>query len=282
MLVLIACDIKQESSEITDAFLGEITLMKCPFCSREIAAAWQLMLANTDPLGRQIQAAPSISSQIPPKEGVSIGGHSSVQVYWLICQNEECRQIVVQVRRNAPPAKQGDAVEYKSWIVVPERVGLPSVDASVPKSMREDYLEAWKILDDSPRMSAVLARRVLADLLKTYANFNQFSLTARIDEFVEDTQHPSRLRENLHYLREMGDMSAHTQEAQVQPPAQSEPATSEPPEKEIINVSLEEAQWTLKVVEDLFDYFIVAPEKDKRMRASFDQKIKAAGRKPLT
>jgi hypothetical protein len=70
----------------------------------------------------------------------------------------------------------------------------------------------------------------------------------------------------LHYLREIANFSAHTQ-------------TTE--EEEVINVTDEEAQWTLKVVADLFDYFIVAPKKDEDLRAAFDKKLEAAGRKRI-
>ena len=72
--------------------------------------------------------------------------------------------------------------------------------------------------------------------------------------------------ENLHYLREMGDFAAHRQEDD---------------EQKVIDVSPEEAQWTLKVVADLFDYFIVAPAKDEQLRKSFDKKLEAANRKPI-
>jgi hypothetical protein len=67
-------------------------------------------------------------------------------------------------------------------------------------------------------------------------------------------------------LREIADFSAHTQTDQ---------------DDEIINVTLEEAQWTLKIVADLFDYFIVAPKKDEELRTAFDKKIEAAGRKRI-
>jgi hypothetical protein len=144
--------------------------------------------------------------------------------------------------------------------------------------MSEDYREASVILDDSPRMSAVLSRRVLADLLDKYAELKDKNLVDRIDKFIADKTHPSRIRENLHYLREMGNFGAHTQEnksPQVASPQQG------PSEATVINVSKEEAEWTIKVVEDLFDYFIVAPEKDKFLRMAFDQKIKDAKRKPI-
>jgi hypothetical protein len=37
----------------------------------------------------------------------------------------------------------------------------------------------------------------------------------------------------------------------------------------------------LKVVNDLFDYFIVAPAKDAEQRKAFDKKIADANRKPI-
>jgi hypothetical protein len=50
---------------------------------------------------------------------------------------------------------------------------------------------------------------------------------------------------------------------------------------EIINVTREEAEWTLDVVDRLFDYFIVAPAKDKALHETWDEKLKATGRKPI-
>jgi hypothetical protein len=50
---------------------------------------------------------------------------------------------------------------------------------------------------------------------------------------------------------------------------------------EIIEVSREEAEWTLDVVDDLFDYFIVGPERDKARRADMDKKLKKAGRRAI-
>lgn len=265
-----------------------IVYMECPFCLHDIAAAWQHMSSSTDELGRpRQQYLPYLSTHLPAKDGAYIAGQSQVSVQWLICQNTDCKHIVVQVNRSVPPEKLGDSVRQEEWIVVPRRKNLPQVDNLVPIPMREDYLEAWTILEDSPRMSSVLSRRVLADLLKQFAGKKQFSLATRIESFIADTQHPSRLRENLHYLREMGDFSAHTQESQtaqnpqVQDPSAATVADQTQTDTKIINVTPEEAQWTLKVVDDLFDYFIVAPEKDKQLRAAFDAKIKAAGRKAI-
>jgi hypothetical protein len=198
--------------------------------------------------------------------------HVTVHPQWLICQNTKCRQVIVQIARHETLAS-GGVIETDTWIAVPKRRVPVTVDASVPLAMRQDYIEAWNILDDSWRMSSVLSRRILGDLLRKFDGSNFRSLNKQIEAFIGAPQHPSRLKENLQYLREMGDFAAHTQEDQ-------DPATGTEPQ--IIDVSKEEAEWTLKVVADLFDYFITGPEKDKKQRAAFDEKIKKAGRKPLT
>jgi hypothetical protein len=84
------------------------------------------------------------------------------------------------------------------------------VDELVRDPFAKDFREACLILDDSPRMSSVLSRRILADLLEQYANLTDYKVATRIDKFIADITHPSRLRDNLHYLREIGDFSAHT------------------------------------------------------------------------
>jgi Domain of unknown function (DUF4145) len=161
---------------------------------------------------------------------------------------------------------------------VPKVKGVPPLDNLVVDPMRKDYIEAFTILDDSPRMSSVLSRRILADLLKQYAGLTQFNLEQRIDAFVLDTKHPRRLRENLHYFREMGNFGAHTQEQAAAAAAAAPQPTADPV---IIDVDKTEAEWSLKVVADLFDYFIVAPAKDAEKRVAFDKKIADANRKPI-
>ena len=213
------------------------------------------------------QFTQQVASQVPPKEDMPTGGAVTVTVKWLVCQNTECRQILVQINRNEQIyGGTGRQPKSESWIALPKKKAPPQVSVQVPDPSRSDYIEADTILEDSPRMSSVLSRRILADLLKQYAKIDNPNLVSQVDAFVKDLHHPSRLRENLHYLREMGNFGAHTQVDD---------------EQQIINVSLEEAQFTLKVIGDLFDYFIVAPKRDELIRAEFDKKLDAAGRKAI-
>jgi len=115
-------------------------------------------------------------------------------------------------------------------------------------------------------MSAVLARRILADLLEQYAGNKEFGLADRIDAFNKKAAHPRDLRESLHHFREVANLGAHTE-------------TSD--QGQTVRIEREEAEWTLSLVERLFEYLIVSPTRDQKMRDAIDEKIKAAGRKPI-
>ena len=189
-----------------------------------------------------------------------------VSVDHMACANEPCKQLVVRFH-DSYIVDDGTTSSTKT----DTSIGYPrdrvrQVDPHVPEEFARDFIEAAAILDRSHRMSAVLARRVLSDLLEKYANLGQFSLTTRIDKFIDDTNQPRSLRENLHHLREIADFSAHTQRNDG---------------SEVLDATREEAEWTLDVVERLFDHFIVTPEKDRAIREGIDPKIKEAGRKEI-
>ena len=236
--------------------------MLCPICSHQVAPVWQDLYTFTTHQGAELEhPANTLQSELPTGQSSEV----RVNLTWARCPNEECREILVIVTREL--RYYGNVTDRNQWYAVPKKKAAHPIDAIVLKlQLGKDFQEASAILDDSPRMSTVLSRRILADLLKRYAALNDYGLAARIDKFIADKQHPSRLRENLHYLREMGDFGAHTMEDD---------------QGHIFNVQREEAEWTLKTVIDLFDYFIVAPEKDKALRESVDKKLEQAGRKPL-
>jgi hypothetical protein len=191
---------------------------------------------------------------------------TSLNVEWMRCANPGCQQAVVRMHELHSQVEDGEQTNWvDTWIARPRGDSRP-IDPLVSDPIRTDYLEAAAILDISPRMSAVLSRRILADLLEQHAGQTQFSLEGRVDGFVQDDSHPSYLRENLHHLREIANFGAHTQKDV---------------RSEIIDVDRDEAEWTLDILDSLFDYFIVAPERNRAIREQFDKKIDAAGRKPL-
>ncbi len=241
------------------------TEMKCPFCSSHTADAWQKFAVTTKADGKPLNE---------PLDSIhmSIGMNRQlfVKLLWLQCQNSQCRQIIVLVRRNEydrTKVPAGD-VEIMSpmWFAVPQKRSPRSIAAEVPEPYRTDYIEAATILEASPRMSAVLSRRILTDLLAEYANLKGYKLSKQTEKVAADATYPTRLRENVEHFREIADFGAHTQKDET---------------GAIIDVTLEEAEWTLELLDGFFDYFIVAQELNKKRREDFDKKIAAAGRKPI-
>lgn len=259
-----------DGAEPTTYNLSEVVYMECPFCRHDIAATWQTLSAHSDNVGRSLPNAIQQLQTFVLRNQARIPVHVVGQ--WLQCQNTECQEIVIRIIRT----ESGKAEE---WIALPKRPNLPTLNHLISDPFRQDYLEAWTILEDSPRMSGVLSRRLLADLLEKYANLKQFSLASRVEEFIKDTRHPLWLRENLHYLREVGDFGAHTQQDKT---AASQPGPQPPAEPTIINVDKAEAEWTLNIIADLFEYFIVAPQKDKEMHSAIDKKLADASRRAIT
>lgn len=220
--------------------------MKCPACTQNTPDAWTTV------------------GYVPGAGGE--GGFTTLGVEWMRCANEECQETVVRLNESTMLVVDGSPYyETITWMARPLGAVRP-VAKEVPEPYRTDYLEAAAILDRSPRMSTVLSRRILADLLREFAGQGQYDLTAQIDAFRADTSHPTHVRKPLHYLREIGDFSAHTQISD---------------QAEIIDVDKKEADWTLKVIDRLFDYFIVSPAADQALYESMDEKLGEAGRKPI-
>src|SRR5271166_5444867 len=225
----------------------EPTTMICPFCSGSTPATWNQFTTNQDELGR-IQPAFQVLQQCQlPRNLASQPRHLNLQVVWTRCQNEACREYIVQVSRNVITPAASAQTQTETWFAVPKHKAPPNIDLSlVNESMRKDYLQAYVILEDAPSMSAVLSRRILSDLLKKYDGANHFGTAARIDKFANNPHHPSRLRDNLHYLREIADFGAHTQIDKTKANTAEDAEVCW--EDVVINASKEEAEWTLKVV----------------------------------
>lgn len=232
--------------------------IQCPYCSHHIPGFWDGLYR----LDQNNNPQPGFSRYLEEQRFIE-----QYEVDWMACFNSECGQIIVRIKKSVSEQRSGFEMLHEEWLAIPRRRAARPIDPLIPEEFSKPYIKASLILEDAPDMSGILSRRILADLLKKYANRPEKNLSNQIDAFLKETAHPSRVKENLHHLREIGNFAAHTQ---------TDSATDE-----IIDVSPDEAEWTLNVLDGLFDYFIVGPERDKQRRASFDAKIKKAGRDPL-
>jgi hypothetical protein len=230
--------------------------VQCPVCGEHSPASWMAYHAPA-PGGGFIAALPRGRDR---REEVSLD--------WMRCGNEDCQQLIVRVHEAHVAITEGlPFMNTESWIARP-RFGQSRrrLDPLISDSFRRDYQEAAALLDISPRMSAVLSRSILADLLKKYAKLDDFKLSDRIDKFRANTKYPSNLRENVHHFREIADFGAHTQKSD---------------QDVVIEVDREGAEWLLDVLDRAFEHFIVAPERDRKMRERWDENLAQAGRKPI-
>jgi hypothetical protein len=235
--------------------------MKCPTCGENTPDAWTDFQAVKKAQKGGYTRMLNLPSGTGPRQ-------RTVSLDWMHCANLTCQQLVIRMHDNFTvydgSTPLGNTTE--AFLVRPRAAVPHSFAGDIPEDLLRDYVEAVLILQASPRMSAVLSRRILADLLERYAGLTDFGLKDRIDKFVKDTSHPYSLRENLGHLVEMGNFGAHTQ-------------TND--QAEVVDVSAEEAEWTIGLVERLFDYFILTPQRDKKMREQFDKKLEEAKRKPI-
>jgi Domain of unknown function (DUF4145) len=246
--------------------------MKCPTCGENTPDAWERLAANLEGAANETEMA--IRARLGGSSVFEMGAPGEphphrIHLDRMHCANPECEQLVVRGHDTYTTYAEGVPSETtETWLVHPRHASRPVDPLVLEKApdLATDYAEAVAVLGISHRMSAVLARSILADLLERYAGLTDYGLADRVNKFIADDHRPSDLRQHLHYLREIADFGAHTQKND---------------QFERIKIDQDEAEWTLTIIERLFDHFIIAPATAERLRQGMDAKLEAAGRKPI-
>jgi Domain of unknown function (DUF4145) len=155
----------------------------------------------------------------------------------------------------------------KRFVVYPRRATRPAPPSEVPSEFAQDYIEASLVLADSPKASAALSRRCLQHILREKARVKKSDLAKEIDEVLASRSLPSHLAEAIDAIRNIGNFAAH--------PIKSTSSG------EIVPVEPGEAEWTLDVLDGLFDFYFVQPEVFKKRRAALDAKLSGLGKPPM-
>jgi hypothetical protein len=140
----------------------------------------------------------------------------------------------------------------------------PEVSATAP-TLATDFAEAVAVLASSRKASAALSRRCLQFILVNAAKTKKRDLADQIDEVL--TTLPPQLAENVDAIRHVGNFAAH--------PMKSTNSG------EIAEVEDDEAEWLLDVIEELCDFYYVAPARAAAKRAALNQKLAELGKPPL-
>lgn len=125
-------------------------------------------------------------------------------------------------------------------------------------SLADSYEEAGLLLDLSPNASAALSRRCLQIILREKAGVNHSDLFREIGQVTNSGNLQTDLSNQLDNIRHLGNFAAH-------------------PNKDaagfIIDVKMEEAQYSLEVVGELFEFYYLRPVRIAAATAQINQKV---------
>jgi len=190
---------------------------------------------------------------------------------WRISKEKcpSCNRLILVLLCKKAIHKAGyvDFEERENYLIRPRATSRHPLSSDVPGDLANDYKEACLVFADSPKACAALGRRCLQHLLRKYAGVKPTDLSKEIDEILTRQTLPTHLSDSIDAIRHIGNFAAH--------PLKSTSSG------EIIDVEPGEAEWTLDVLEGLFDFYFVQPAITKAKRAALDAKLKEAGKPPM-
>jgi uncharacterized protein DUF4145 len=215
--------------------------MKCPHCAVAVNESWTTWNLHQEP-----EKSPNAFD---------------VWAMWgMVCP--ECGEFIGQLRRTTPDG----SVEHLRALVWPSSTTRP-VAPEVEDRYKRDFKEAVSVLPLSAKASAALSRRMLQDIIREKAGIKRKDLDKEIQGVIDSNSVPSWLAQNLDAVRAVGNFAAHT--------------TKRTNTGEVVDVEPGEAEFLLDVLEGLFDFYFVQPERARKQREAVDQKLKDAGKPKL-
>lgn len=160
-----------------------------------------------------------------------------------------------------------DSDEMQEILIFPKIPNRSKIDKNdIPLNIYSDYHEACLVISDSPKASAALSRRCLQNIIHDYFNIREKNLNLEIDKLLTIGL-PSHISENVDAIRQIGNYAAHPMKYQQS--------------GEIVDVEPGEAEWSLEVIEMLFDYCYVQPKKSEERREKMNEKLESLGKPKL-
>lgn len=173
----------------------------------------------------------------------------------IVCPNIKCKKIYFEMKlKKGRIDPYGHEYETNSiienWVLLPQSQAKPQ-PSYIPAQIIQDYTEACRIKDLSPKASATLSRRCLQGMIRNFWNISVESgkLFDEINE-LKDKVSTSEWSA-IDAVRSVGNIGAHMeQDVNL-----------------IIDVEPEEADLLIKLIEDLFkDWYIAKHDKEERQK----------------
>jgi hypothetical protein len=193
----------------------------------------------------------------------STQGEVGFSIYAITCPNPACKKLYLKT--SLTDAKNDRTTNwewlpkniFRTWQLLPESEAKVLPDY-IPLPIQEDYYEACRVRDLSPKASATLARRCLQGMIRDFWKIRKSHLKDEIDE-LKDKVDPD-IWESIDAVRNVGNIGAHMErDINI-----------------IIDVEPGEAQLLIGLIEQLVDDWYVTRE--SRHQRTEDLKKLAAGK----
>ena len=168
-------------------------------------------------------------------------GLVGLKISAITCPNEKCKKLFLQVdlkKADDSYYHLEEEEEIHIWKLLPESSAKPFPEF-IPKAILNDYEEACRILNLSPKASATLARRCLQGMIRDFYKVKGKDLKEEINLIKDKVETP--MWEGIEAVRSVGNIGAHM-------------------EKDIniiVDVEPEEAQLLIELIENLMvDWYI--------------------------
>jgi endogenous inhibitor of DNA gyrase (YacG/DUF329 family) len=176
-------------------------------------------------------------------------GEVGYAIFAITCPNESCNKLFLKITLGEPDYSNGWRLIKKTheWQLLPESSAkvLPEY---IPNPIKEDYIEACRIKDLSPKASATLSRRCLQGMIRDFWGIKKGRLKDEVDALEEKVD--SLTWDAIDSVRKVGNIGAHM-------------------EKDInlvIDVEPKEAQLLIELIEQLVvDWYVERFNKEQRL-----------------
>jgi len=182
-------------------------------------------------------------------------------IHHQICPS--CKKIMLRLSKQNTTAGVVTG-QPESNLVYPKTYSRKMISDETLGNFASDYKEAYLVLADSPKASAALSRRCLQSLLREKAGVKPGNLSNEIQQVIDSKNLPSYLSDSIDAIRNIGNFAAHPNKSTNT--------------GEIVDVEPGEADWTLEVLESLFDFYLVQPQKLQDKRDALNKKLKDSGK----
>lgn len=179
--------------------------------------------------------------------------------YVITCPNTECKKLKLVGQLTGLTSSGGRSNKIiQEWKLLPESEAKVLPDY-IPEPIKEDYYEACRIRDLSPKASATLARRCLQGMIRDFYGISKTTLFDEIKELEEKVEQD--VWESIDAVREVGNIGAHMKkDINV-----------------IVDVEPEEAQLLIGLIEQLIDEWYIS--RDARQKRAENLKNLATSKK---